>query len=219
MEMNELKQAWHAMNQRLEQQERMGGGLIRDLRLDKARGHLRPLMWMQVLQAAFGIGLIALGAACWTSNTHVPGLLVSGLLVHAFGLAHVIFAVITVVLIRQIDYAAPVLVIQRRLARLLRVHGLNTVICGWVWWIMWIPVVVAFAGIGGYPADADTPAWIWASLAIGVVGLVGTWLFQAWRLRRDTGRADNEGPAHCDGSDGIRRSQRLLAELADFEQE
>lgn len=214
MEMNELKQAWQMLGQRLDRQNEITTGLFTELRLNRARGQLRPLAWIQTLQGLLGIGLIVLGVACWTANVHVPGLLLAGLLVHALGLAHVIFAGLTLAMVARLDYGEPVLVIQKRLAQLLRVHGLNSVVCGWSWWILWLPVVVAIAGLGGAPADAATPAWIWISLGIGLAGLLGTWSWYFHRLRH----VGPDGP-RCDGSDGIRRSQRLLAELAEFERD
>jgi hypothetical protein len=68
---------------------------FKEKRLHRAGGQLRPLAWMQSLQGLLGVGLIVLGVACWTANLHVPGLLLAGLLVHALGLAHVIFAGLT----------------------------------------------------------------------------------------------------------------------------
>ncbi len=214
MDMNELKHAWRMLEQRLDRQHEISAELLRTDRLNRARGQLRPLTWRQSLQGALGIGLIVLGVSCWTANLHVPGLLLAGLLVHVMGLAHLIFAGLTVVLVARIDYGDPVLVIQKRLAQLLRLQGLNTLVCGWSWWVLWLPVVVAFIGLGGAPADAITPMWVWISLGVGVIGLLGTWRWQFHRLSQVEPDANR-----CDGSDGIRRSQQLLAEVAEFERE
>ncbi|MGY1519887.1 hypothetical protein [Luteimonas sp. A482] len=220
MELDELRQAWQTLGHQLERQQDLQWQLLREHRLDRVRGQLRPLLWGQVLQLLLGIALIMLGVACWTRNTDVPGLLASGLLVHAVGLMTAVMAAMTITFSASIDYSAPVLRIQKKMATLLRLQALNSGLCGAPWWIMWLPVVLAFAGLGEVDPAAGTPAWIAASLAVGIAGLLGTWAWAAWRTKR-AGRAsaDGTGCRSNDGSDGIRRGQRLLDELARFERE
>lgn len=218
MELDELKAAWQSLDRRLQQHDAINLQLFKHTKLEKARSTLRPLLWGQVLQMLLGIGLVVLGVACWTRNTDVPGLLATGILVHAFGVITIAAAGITMGLVGNIDYSAPVLKIQRQLARLLRFYTLNANACGAPWWVMWVLVVVAFAGLGPVDPQASTPAWIWISLAIGVAGLLGTWGFFFWRRRTPAQHAD-EGTCIADGADGIRRSQRILDEIAQFDRE
>lgn len=216
MEPDDLKTAWQSLEARMARSDRVQLALLRETRLARAKDHLRPLKIGHWLQALFGLGLIALGVACWTRNTGVTGLLVAGIAVHAFGVLTLLGATATLVLAGRVDYAAPVLRIQRQLAALLRVHVLNAGLCGAPWWIMWLPVVVAFAGLGNAPTTSATPVWILWSLIIGGVGLAATWGY-AWRNRARL-LARTDGPIQCaDGADGIRRSQRLLDEIAAFE--
>lgn len=226
MEPDELKAAWQALDRRLAQHDRINLELLKESKLEKARGHLRPLFWGQWLQFLLGIGLILLGVACWTRNTDVTGLLVAGILVHAFGVITAVAATITLALIGTIDYSAPVLKIQKQMATLLRFYTVNANVCGLPWLIMWVLVVVAFAGLGevapqaATPPQTATPAWIWISLAIGVVGLLGTWGLALWKRRRPVmEQTANEDTCVADGADGIRRSQRTLDEVVRFEQE
>ncbi|MDH5824456.1 serine/threonine protein kinase [Luteimonas sp. RD2P54] len=212
MELDELKSAWHALGDRLERQDAIQLQLLRDSRLDRARRSLRPLMLGQTLQFLLGVALILLGVACWTRNPDVPGLLAAGILVHAFGVANAALAGITMALIAAVDYSAPVLRIQKQLATLRRFHVFNANVSALPWWIMWLPVVVAFAGLGDVPPGSATPAWVWASLGIGLAGLAGTWLY-AWSGWRGARRADG---GRADGADGIRRSERIVDELARF---
>ncbi|WP_101925054.1 MULTISPECIES: serine/threonine protein kinase [Luteimonas] len=219
MEPQDLKIAWQSLEARMARSDQLHLAVLRDTRVQRARAALRPLKIGHWLQFALGLGLIALGVACWTRNPDVPGLLVAGIAVHAFGVLNIIGATLTLVLAARVDYAAPVLVIQRQLATLLRAYALNAAVCGVPWWILWLPVVVAFAGLGGAPAGAGTPAWITWSLAIGGFGLAGTWLY-GWRQRVRLLALDANAPTRCaDGTDGIRRSQRLLAEIQAFEAE
>lgn len=213
MELDELRTAWQALGRQLDRHEALQLRLYRSDRVDAARRGLRPLVWGQALQALFGLALLLLGLACWTRNPEIPALVATGLILHAFGLVNIVFAALTIGLATTIDFAAPVLAIQRRMARLLRVYGLNANACGLPWWIMWVLVVVAVGGLQGLPAGTGTPGWIAWSLGIGVAGLVATGLY-AW-LRRPA--AIDPSKPRCDGGDGIRRSQRILADLAEFE--
>lgn len=216
MELDELKSAWQALDRRLARHGDIGLALFKESRLEKARKSLRGLLWGQLLQLLLGIGLIVLGVACWTRNTDVPGLLATGILVHAFGIVTAAAAGITLGLIGSIDYSAPVLKIQKRMGVLMRFYALNANVCGAPWWIMWVLVVVAFSGLGEADPRAATPAWIWISLAIGAVGLLATWAFM-WKRRHSP--AADDGVCAADGADGIRRSQRILDEIALFERE
>lgn len=215
MEPDEMKAAWQMLDQRLQQQHRVQWQLLRETRLDKARASLRPLIYAQLLQMLLGLGLVGLGVACWTRNTEVTGLLIAGALVHAFGLLHVICGGITLALIGTVNYDATVLDIQKQMARLLRFQEWNSAACGLPWWIFWVLVVVAFAGLGEPRPDHGTAMWIWLSLAVGVAGLIATWIFGH---RAMTGQSKLY-PRISDGADGIRRSQRILDEIAAFERE
>jgi len=221
MELDELKHAWQSLGRQLERHDAIQFQLLRDSKLDKAHRSLRPLFWGQGLQFLLGIGLIVLGVACWTRNTDLPALLATGIVVHAFGVVHATLAGIVMGLAGSIDYGASVLKIQKRTALLMRLQALNGHVCGAPWWVMWVLVVVAFAGLGdGIDHAAPVPAWISISFAIGVAGLLATWGWSLWSWRtrrRAVPGADTADRA--DGCDGIRRSQRHLEELARFERE
>ncbi|HWS77696.1 MAG TPA: hypothetical protein VN205_04885 [Thermomonas sp.] len=212
MELDDFKSAWQALDARLARHEQLQTALLGAQRRDQSRRNLRPLVIGMLLQGVLGIGLVLLGVACWTRNTEIPGLLATGLLLHAFGILHVAFAGIVIGLANTLDYGAPVLAIQKRLRRLLRVQVLNSNACGAPWWIGWVLVVVGVSGLSTTPLAGPTPAWIWISLALGVVGMVATWTWAARGSRGPQARMD-------DGADGIRRNLRLFDELERFERE
>lgn len=215
MELDDFKTAWQALDARLARQDRLQLELLRGQRMDRARRNLRPLFMGMALQALLGLGLVLLGVACWRQNSGTPGLFATGILLHAFGIAHIAFAGIVSGLAATTDYGAPVLAIQKRLRLLLRLQVCNSNACGAPWWVMWVLVVVGFAGLSPAPADTGTPAWIWWSLGIGVAGTVATWAWTARAARRPAGlyaRID-------DGADGIRRNLRLLDDIERFERD
>ena len=215
MELDDFKSAWQSLDARLALQNRLQLELLHERRFDRARRNLRPLLFGMGLQAALGLFLVLLGIACWKQNLGVPGLFASGIALHAFGVLHIALAGLVGGLALSLDYAAPVLAIQKRLRLLLRLQVFNSNACGAPWWVMWVVVVLGFAGLSPTRASGPTPAWIWISLALGVTGTIATWIWAARGARKPQGlyaRMD-------DGADGIRRSLKLVDELERFERE
>jgi hypothetical protein len=214
MEPDELKAAWQTLGQRLERQEAIQWHLLRDRKLDNVRSTVRPLFWAQALQAVLGAGLLVLGVACWGRNTDVPGLFATGIALHAFGVVTMVMAFITMSLIGTMDYTAPVLKIQKRFGLLQRFYGINSMVCGAPWWIMWLLVVVGLAGLGPVDPRAGTPPWITWSFFISIAGFVGTVAAVYWHRHRHP-RVDRS----WEESAGVRRGRTLLQEIAQFEKE
>jgi len=215
MELDDFKAAWQALDARLARQDAVQLELLRGQRQAQARRNLRPLVIGMALQALLGLGLVILGVACWRTHPDIPGLLVTGIVLHAAGVLHLAFAGMVTGLALRIDYAAPVLAIQRRLRQLLRLQALNSNVCGLPWWILWVLVVVGVAGLSPRQPVGPTPTWIWISLGLGLVGMCMTWIWSARAARRPGGlhaRID-------DGTAGIRRNLRLLDDLREFERD
>lgn len=218
MENDEVKAAWQTLARRIEHQDAINLRLLRESRLDKARGSLRPLFWGQLMQIGLGVGMVALGVACWTRNLHVPGYLLAGLVVHAYGIACIALAGITMGLIGTIDYSAPVLKIQKQLTLLRKFYAFGGMAVGLPWWIMWIVVVIAFAGLGGNVPRGDTPAWVWISLGVGVLGLLATWGVYRWSRRNGYEKLAKWLQDTATGA-SLRKAQALLDEVREFERE
>lgn len=218
MDNDELKGAWQALERQMAEQARIGLELVREKKLDRTHGLLRPLFWGQVLQILLGLGLIVLGIACWKQNLDIPGLLATGVIVHAFGVVTVVAAGLTLGLMARIDYTAPVVHIQKQVAVLRRFYTLNGIVCGVPWWIAWVLVVVAFAGAGNPPSPGVTPLWIQWCLAIGVAGMLGTWLLH-WLAQRSPHTRLARFMRDTAAGSSLRRAQASLEEVARFEQE
>jgi len=214
MELDDLKQAWAALDRRLARQESLRLHLFRSDRLDKARRGLRPLFWGQIVQILFGAGMIVLGVALWTSHRDTWALLVTGLIIHAYGVITIICSGLVLGYMSQIDYAAPVLAIQQRFGTLRRVYALTSAVVNLPWWLMWLFVMIAILGLVGVDMYAAAPVFVWTCMATGVAGLLGTWAWYRWRHARTGVR---HGYDEACGS--LRRAQKLLDEVARFEQE
>ncbi len=216
MEIDELKQAWQTLGRQLERQEATQFALLRDRKLDKVRRSLRPLFWGQIVQIFFGVLFIALATLLWRSSPSFVSVIVAGVLVHAYGIATVAAAGITLGRIRAIDYSRPVLEIARQMASLRRTYLINGMVAGLPWWFLWVLVLMVLAGLSGADLAARQPLFVGISLAIGVAGLLATWWFHRWsRLPQRAAFGKRLEDSAAGGS--IRRGQQLLDELSAFE--
>lgn len=217
MEPDELKAAWQALNRQLERQTALDLQLLRERKLDRLRGSLRPLFWGQLLQILMGVALALLGIACWKNNLHATGYLLAGIVLHAFGIANAALGGITLGLIGGIDHAAPVLAIQKRLTRLRKFYLFGAVLLGLPWWIMWVLVVAAFAGLAGHSPHEGTPLWIWINFAVGALGMLATWGLYRWS-HADPRRAKlAKWMDDAVSTASLRKAQALLDEVREFE--
>lgn len=187
MELDELKQAWQTLDRRLQQQNAMQFQLLREKRIDKMKSSLRPLFWGQIVSMLFGICMILLAIDVWPSHRDTPHLLLSGIVLHVYGIATVIAGGIVCGMIAGIDHAAPVLGLQQRLARLRRAYIVGGMCVGLPWWVLWVPFVMVLAmstlGVDIYAiAEASGPFrnWLNISAAASALGLFGTWWFTRW---------------------------------------
>ncbi len=223
MELDELKQAWQTLDKRLQQQNAMQFQLLRDKRIDKMKSSLRPLLIGQIIQILFGAWMVLIGVDVWASHRDVPHLLIAGIVMHLYGVATIIAAGVVCGGIAGIDHAAPVLELQRKLAKLRKQYILGGMCVGLPWWVMWVPFIMTLAmsatGIDIYAiAHASSPLanWLNISLAVGVLGLFGTWIFHRWSRhpsRAALGRKLEEGAA----GGSLRRAQAELDALKAYE--
>jgi hypothetical protein len=214
MELDEMKLAWQTLAHRLEQQQALNVQVFRDNRMDKTRRGLRPLVWGQAIQLAIGLLLAGVAGVFWTTHAHVTHLLVCGLLVHAYGLLLIVFAVRVLYLIQRLDYSTPVLAIQRQLAHLRawRVHveaPVNAVLGCFIW----IPVL--WMNLAWYGIDLWSPKFMLWAVSSSLVGLIAV-VLMVWLMRRAGLARKIE-----DNSAGrsVRNAEAALAEIARFERE
>jgi hypothetical protein len=209
MELDELKQAWQALDRRLDWQQTLTLHLLNERRLDKLRHGLRPLFWGQIVQIVAGVLLMVWAASFWVAHRDVTSLLVAGLLLHAYGLMFVVFAARTLRRICAIDFGAPVLDIQKRLGalRLWNIRGNQWFMAAGCF--MWIPfILIGFGGI-----SPGMPYWLIASGGVCLLLLLG-FVFMPRRVP-GLGRYMEAGYVGC----SVRRVQARLDEIARFERE
>ena len=221
MELDEMKQAWQALDRRLATQQAIQWQTLRDGRLGRVRHRLRPLAGWLVLQIPLGLALMGWGIVSWSAHLGDVRAMAPGLAMQLFGLVSVVIPARTLALVSRVDYAAPVLAIQQHLAALrawrVRVEGPVSALLGSV---IWIPALLMLA-----QADADRVGVnLWDHARPGLVGwlvasaLVSLALVGAgYLLLRRFGRLDWLA-SHLAGA-SLRRAQAELEALQRFEQE
>lgn len=217
MELDDLKATFQTLNANLERQNALNLALLREGRKEKARHGLRPLVWGQALQMVCGALLMLTSALYWTGHLHEPRHLLTGLLFHAYGLALLLCGIRMQTLLARVDFGAPVLEIQARLARLRRFFVVGGLWLGLPWWLLWMPLLAMVCmGLFGVDLYARAPQLFIYNTAAGLAGLLLTWRFHRWAQGRPT-LARKWADALAGAS--LTRAQRLLDELADFERE
>ena len=213
MELDDMKLAWQTLDRRLDLQNALFLHQFKQDRLDKTRSRLRRLYWGKIVQILFGDALIYFGIMAAIRYRDTPHLLACSLFMLAYGLLTVIFGGVTLGRISRIDYAAPVVEIQKRVRGLDRTYALASLCLGLPWWFLWIAI---FALEMKANLDIDLfvtlPAFLWINAAIGVVGFVATVWYLRRRNARSAGTADN-----ADTPRSLREAKGELDEIERFE--
>jgi serine/threonine-protein kinase len=163
----------------LAQQELAGRMLLtRRQLMERVEKSLRPLFRGQVLQVLVGVAIIVLGVQCWARNTQIPHRVVSGVILHVYGVIVISQSLLVCTRIRRIDYSKSVIDIRSKLDSLRSGYLRAGVLIGFVWWLMWIPVAVAL----GFDAVLH-PNSLVLSLVVGIAGFVAS-VWGYWRVLR-----------------------------------
>ncbi len=220
MELDDFKLAWQTLDRRLERHNALNLQLLRDSRLERLRRGLRPLKWGQAVQILIGIAGALLFAPFWIAHRHEPALLASGLVMHLYCLALIIFGAVIEGQIARINYAAPVLEIQCRLLRLRRIYTVGgALFLGLPWWFLYVPLMIVLVAIAsGANLLHTAPSFVYGGLAVGLLGLLASAGIYRWSHRPERARLGRMLDDSMAGG-SIRRAQRALDELARFEQE
>ncbi len=161
----------------LAQQELAGRMLLtRRQLMERVERSLKPLFRGQMVQVVLGIALIALGVYSWAPNTHIPHRLISGVILHVYGVLVISQGLLVCTKIKRIDYSKSLTEIRGKLDNLRFGYLRAGIITGFIWWLMWIPVGLAL----GFDQILE-PFSLYPSLIFGIVGfVVSVWLF--WRV-------------------------------------
>ncbi|MEO7432249.1 MAG: hypothetical protein ABIR62_09515 [Dokdonella sp.] len=219
MELDELKTAWRTLDRRLEQQNVLQHALLKDGRMMRARHGLRPLVWGQAIQMLIGAVGALWFAPFWVAHRHEPSLLVAGLVMHAYCIGLIVVGAVMQVRIAHIDYASPVVAIQRELLRLRQTYIVGGMVLGLPWWFLYVPLLMVLSSVGDGSNLLDTaPAFVFGGVGIGALGLLMTWVLHRWAQQPAHARIGRWLDDTAAGA-SIRRAQAAVDDLARFELE
>lgn len=213
MDNDELKLAWQAMEQRLDQQQ----VLLRQVAGERVRGPLR-------MQAGTAMGVLLCAALIGAQALRVlpmaalPGYILVSALVLLVVSAALAGAGVRMLWLLRIDYDGPIAQVQAAMARLRRM----TIRAGWAigvpFWLLWVPLVL----VAWYPKGVDLyalhPQVVWSWLAFGAVGMAATLGLGAWARQRSGGRLARAVDWMFAGP-YIEQARARLEEIARFERE
>lgn len=186
MELDEMKRAWQALDRRLERNEALQATLQREISLDRTRSALRRWAWLP------GSELVVSLLAAWLAGGFLgdgwPQVVAAPMGALPAGIVLVLAVIGSAAAIRQlvavftVDYAAPVLQIQRRLAQA-RALRLRLTQLGLLLWLPLWPMFVVFVaqrglGFGIYRQFAAS--WLLANVGFGLALALGL----VWLTRR-----------------------------------
>jgi serine/threonine-protein kinase len=216
MELDDLKRAVANLEREVAYARSFSVAAHKEKRLDRTRASLRPVLWEHAGQVTLGLVLTVVGQAWW-SELDEPALLVAGIVLHLYAWVMIVLGLRVIVSIRTLDLDAPVVEIQRALARLRRSYVMTGFVVGMPWWLLWIPLAMVVFGI-----DLNgrfSWAWLVANVVIGIVGIAGTlWYFRhLWIEPQDSERRRSVEISVAGQS--FRRAQGFLDEIARFERE
>lgn len=217
MELDELKNAWQSLDRRLQQHHALNFQLLRSHRADTMRRGFRPLVIGQAISMLIGAAAMFFLLPLWThmAPAHDLAVKISGVVLHVYCVALIVFGGVMQGFVAGVDYAAPVLAIQQRLLKMRRFYIIGGMLIGLPWWFLTAPLLVVFTR--GAILD-NAPSVIWLQLAIGAIGLAATGWLHRWAHRAGREKLGRWLDDNAAGG-SIRRAQAALEELRAFEQE
>ena len=215
-ELDDLKAVWQTLNRNLERQTALSLHQFKENKLARFRSGLRPLVVGQLLLLIIGVVITAVSAQFWVTHLGSPLLVTCGLLLHAWGIMFIVFAARDLLLIRRIDYAAPVIDIQKQLAELQAWHIRAAIWHGFTGSVMWLPVIIVLLhGLGANVGSPKPQKIVWLVSTVAVCLLFNYGLM---RLARTSGKCGQALRRSWIGS-AVIRAQAALDEIAQFEKE
>lgn len=210
-----LRSAWKTLEQRLDRQQALNTRLLTESRLQRAKRGLWTVVVGQACQLLIGIAATLLFARIWVTHADDPVIVACGIVMHGWAILLTASAVLELVLVTRINYAQPVLVIQRNVALLRRWRTRVTPWLGIAFWVLWPVLVLLGLRVNGINPSGTFLA---ISFLLGVAGLVGTWIFSRW-ARRPERRHLGDALDRDHAGRALTRAQAMLDEIREFERE
>jgi hypothetical protein len=215
-ELDDLKVAWQMLSQQLQRQNALTSRLFREKKTGKLRTALLPLVTGQAIQVIGGVVLSLIFAPFWVRHLGQPHLVIYGLSLHIYGMMLIAFAVRDLVLISRIDYAAPVVAIQKQIAELRSWH----LRAGW-WFavtgcLMWTPLLLCAYYAVGADLWLTKPVYVYLLVLSSVICLALCYGLVVWSRRPSQARLA-QYLANTSAGRTVSRAEAMLREIEEFE--
>ena len=180
MELDELKSTWQALHSRVDALETAGRAAQRSLRVQRVRARLNIFVGLPLFELLVGVAWMALLARYLFAQSQ-PRFFLPGLVWFGVGLVTVVTSAWQLGALATLDYAGPVLAIQRKLVtvRLVRLR-----VNQWLLLLsplLWLPfIIMAAHGLLGLDLYAFGAVWLLWNAAAGAAVIV----LIAWIARR-----------------------------------
>ncbi len=217
-ELDDLKSAWQTLSRTLERQNALALAQFRENKRPRFRSGFRPLVIGQIFQIIAGALLVLWGANFWGLHLGIAHLMTYGVSLHAYGVMMIIFAGRDLHLIKQMDYAAPVLTLQKQIAALRQWHLRTGMWFGVTGCFIWIPLLLMiFHALGAdvWVRKPEVVGWFLVNGFAALAVLLGIVFWSRRRGREKLAKNLDDGSA----GRSVSRAQALLDEIAHFERE
>lgn len=217
-ELDDLKSTWQTLSRNLERQHALTIHQLRETKLTRFRSGFRWLAIGQVVQIICGALLSLVSASFWINHLGVVHAMIYGISLHAYGVMLIIFAARDLFLIQRLDYAAPVLALQKQIADLRRWRVRTALWFGITGCFIWIPLMLAiFYSLGAdvWLRNPEVVGWFAVSGLVPAALLAGIVL---WSRRPGKAKFAKNLEDNSVGR-SVNRAQALLEEIAQFERE
>ena len=216
-ELDDLKTAWQSVNRNLERQHTLALHQFKESKLSRFRSALRPLATGQMIQLICGAILAGLSAQFWMTHLSTYHLMMYGILLHGYGIMLAGFAVRDLILMRGIDYGAPVVALRKQVEalRLSRLRaGMWFGIAGCFIWLPLMLMIFFWLGVDVWSAKPQVVAWLVLNSFVSVV-LAGAVLYSFRHGQNKLAQYLRESSV----GRSVSRATAALDEIARFEQQ
>lgn len=217
-ELDDLKAAWQTLNRNLEREHTLALHQFQETKRSRFRSGFRPLVIGQIIQIICGALLAVWSGSFWIDHLGVAHLVIYGISLHAYGIMMIVFAARDLYLIKRMDYAAPVLALQKQVEALRRWHLKAAFWFGVAGCFIWIPLIlIIFYRLRAdvWVRNPEVVGWFLVSgfVCLGIMLGIVSWSRRGGRERVAGKLVDNSAGR------SVNRARALLDEIARFEQE
>jgi hypothetical protein len=219
MDIDDLKTAWRALDDRIESASALNAHVLRQLTLNRAQSALRPVAWRLWGEIALAVAAAILLGAFLGDHWRTASFAIPAVLLHAAAIASIASGAAQLQRLKAIDYAQPVVGIQGALAELAVKRARQTRWHLLLAFLLWTPfAIVALKGLFGF----DVYRWFGTGWVAANAGFsVAITPLMIWLVRRFDDRIRREGilASLADDLTGRRLAvaNGLLAEVGAFE--